>query len=97
MSNHGYSVDVEDEDVARLLALKRKPWWNVKVLRHLHHDLNMSLAEIGDIFGITRQSVHEAAQKIGVQTERKRGGSTQVDEDQTRLSDYERRGLEDFI
>lgn len=97
MNNHGYSVDVEDEDVARLLVLKEKPWWHAKVLNHLHHDLNMSLAEIGDVFGLTRQSVHEAAQKIGVRTERKKGGSTQVDEDQTRLTDYERTGLEQFI
>jgi hypothetical protein len=97
MNNHGYSVAVEDTDVARLLACKDRPWWNATVLRHLHHDLNMSLAEIGNIFGISRQSVHEAAQKVGVQTERKRGTSAQVEEDQTRLSDYERTGLGNFL
>jgi biotin operon repressor len=94
---HSYDIPVEDEDVARLLAARRKPWWCQKVLRHLHHGLDMSLAEIGNAFGITRQSVHEAAQQIGVQTERKRGRSKAIDQNQTRLSEYEQTGLDDFV
>jgi predicted DNA-binding protein YlxM (UPF0122 family) len=96
-TEHGYDVRVTDGRVRRLLARKRKPWWDERVLRHLHHELNMSLAEIGDIFGITRQSVHEAAQEIGVETERKTGPSKAVEKEQTRLSDYEREGLAAFV
>jgi hypothetical protein len=67
------------------------------VLRYLHHEMNMSLPQIGDVFGITRQSVHEAAEEIGVDTERKHGSSKAVDGDQTLLGDFERSGLGDFL
>lgn len=94
---HRYDVRVCDDRVRELLAAKRKPWWDSEVLHHLHHELNMSLGEIGRVFGITRQSVHEAAQEIGVDTERKHGASKAVDSEQKLLSDYERTGLADFV
>jgi len=97
-SPHGYDVRVTDSHVRRLLAEKTKPWWHPRVLEHLHHELNMSLAEIGDVFGVTRQSIHEAAQEIGVETERKFGPSKAVDGEQRLLSDYDKTvGLGDFL
>jgi len=34
MNKHGYSVDVADADVARLLVRKEKPSWHATVLNH---------------------------------------------------------------
>ncbi|MDL0140342.1 hypothetical protein PNP85_12595 [Halobacterium salinarum] len=99
MSNHRYDIEVADDEIADLLSSKRKPWWDDKVLNHLHNELNMSLSAIGDMFGISRQAVYEAATKLGVETERKSGNSSSktVAENQTVLSDYQDTGLEQFI
>ena len=101
MSNHGYDVEIADAEIAELLSSERKPWWNREVLNHLHNELNMPLSAIGDVFGISRQAVYEAAKKLGVETEQKSGnsgsGSETVAENQTVLSDYEDTGLSDFI
>lgn len=94
---HDYDITVPDDEIRRRLVANAKPWWDPVVLRYLHHEMNMSLPQIGDVFGITRQSVHEAAEEIGVDTERKHGSSKVVDGDQTLLGDFERSGLEDFL
>ncbi|MDL0126155.1 hypothetical protein PNQ92_12140 [Halobacterium salinarum] len=78
MSNYGYDVEIADAEIAELLSSKRKPWWNRKVLNHLHNELNMPLSEIGDVFGISRQAVYEAAKKLGVETEQKGGNHSSL-------------------
>jgi len=99
MSNHDYDIEIADAEIAELLSSKRKPWWDDKVLNHLHNELDMSLSAIGDVFGISRQAVYEAATKLGVETGRKSGNSSSetVAENQTVLSDYGDAGLSDFI
>ena len=101
MSNHDYDIEIADAEIGKLLSSKRKPWWDDKVLNHLHNELDMSLSAIGDVFGISRQAVYEAAKKLGVETEQKSGNSSSssetVAENQTVLSDYEDTGLTDFI
>lgn len=91
------SSRIPDPDVAHLVEALNKPWWNPTVLTYLHHDMNMGLPEIAKAFGITRQAVHQAAKEIGVRTERKPGPSKLPDQGQTLLSDYEEKGLTDFL
>jgi len=96
-ASHRYNISVPDAEIRRRLADRDKPWWDPVVLRYLHHELNMSLVEIGNVFGNSRQSIHEAAKEVGVETERKHGGSYNIDDNQKRLSDYERTGLSDYL
>ncbi|WP_151098904.1 MULTISPECIES: hypothetical protein [unclassified Haloarcula] len=98
MTEYPYDISVDNEEVSRLLSEKQRPWWDARVLDCLHNELHLSLAEIGQLFNISRQSVRHAAKELDVSIERKKSGYSKIiDKEQKRLSEYEPTGMAKFM
>lgn len=91
MRSHQYDVEVDDARVAFLLGEIPKPWHSEAVLKHLHHEEEMSFAAIGRLFDRDRRTIQEIASEFGIEV-RYHGKENieEVEEDQRTLDAYER-------
>ena len=94
---HEYDIRVPNAEIRRLLADLERPHRDERVLYYLHFELGLSSSELGDLFGVTRQTIQKIVRNFEWEFQRQRGRSNAVRADQLILSDFEERGLSDYL
>lgn len=94
---HEYDIRVPNAEIRRLLADLERPHRDERVLYYLHFELGLSSRELGDLFGVTRQAIQKIVRDFEWNFHGQRGGSHAVGADQLILTDFEERGLSDYL
>lgn len=94
---HGYDIRVPDDEIRRLMVELERPHRDGRVLHYLHFELRLSSSEIGDVFGVARQTIQKVVRGFDWEFHGQRGRSHAVGAEQLILSDFENRGFEDYL
>lgn len=87
-ADHAYDVRIPDDEIRRRLVELENPHHDERVLRYLHFELEMSSRQIGELFGVRRQTIQKIVRQYGWEFHGKRGGSAAVGKDQHTLGDF---------
>lgn len=97
MSRWTYPIRIPDDEIRQKMSEQNKPYYDEDVLIYLHFELLLSSAEIGDLFGVARQTIQKVVRDMDFEFHRKRVDSKAIPKNQAILSDYEPIGLGDFV
>jgi len=68
-----YDVRIPNQEVARRMRSFDKPYYDEKVLKYLHFELEMSSKDIGKLFGVARQTIQKIVRGFDWEFHRRRG------------------------
>lgn len=94
---HGYDIRVPDDEIRRLMVELDRPHRDERVLKYLHFELGLSSSELGDLFGVARQTIQKVVRGFDWEFHGQRGGYHAVSGDQLILTDFEERVLSDYV